>query len=191
MRLWVLEVPTAKVKNHSHRDLSHDRILCHPACHAGASLAGMCGSWQLGEWTSMHAWWRVYLSMATWQAPRCQKGQEEGKSRMEPPKAPPAFFFLPLLRIARLIQGVDYYDNRRITLEGGQWRHCYGAGGIRIPYTVLENCLSLFSQLVAHRQQSPTGSCKLAWSSSWFVLLVTLGWARQALCWNFASSFHF
>lgn len=66
--------------------------------------------------------------MATWQAPRSQKGQEEAKSRMEPSKAPPAFSFLPLLRMAFLIQGIDYYGNRRIALEGGQWRCCYGAG---------------------------------------------------------------
>lgn len=67
--------------------------------------------------------------------------------------SPPKLHQLSLFCLFRewqrmLIQEVDHYDNRRITLEGGQWGIVMGAEGI------LENCLSFFSQLVAHRQQS-------------------------------------
>ena len=74
----------------------------------------------------------VYVGLAYWQTPRCQKTQDEDRSRIEPPKSPSSslHFLLPLLRLACCFR--EWIAMVSGALEGDRQSQHYEAGGLLI-----------------------------------------------------------
>lgn len=170
-----MKAPTAKVKKTTVVGICLViRSFVIAVCHVDASLALLYGPWKLDAWNYMPAvdgW--VYLGLAYWQTPRCQKAQEEDRSRMEPPKSPSSF---PLSSASSesglLIQGAGllwWQEHWKGTSGGIIMRR-----GDFLFHIQLWKIASLSSVSCCHIDNKlPLDSAKLAWSHLDFVLLVT------------------